>query len=89
MTQMATTGEPMVDVKPVAPVPTVQAAAVQIVRGQPDDIELAALVAGLAASTVVEESLPTHEEAWSDRSRLLRDAARPVGPDAWRWSLRG
>lgn len=69
--------------------PTPLAPAVQIVRGHPDDIEVAALVAGLAASAVAEEEPATADDAWSDRSRLLRSAARPISADAWRWSLRG
>lgn len=62
---------------------------VRVVRGVPDDMELAALVAGLVAAA----SGPTHPEeprrsAWSDRSRTL-SAGRPApSPDAWRWSLR-
>lgn len=74
----------MSDVQPVIPAP-----AVQIVRGQPDDIELAALVAGLAATATVEYSAEVGPDAWADRSRMLRGAARPIGTDAWRWSTRG
>jgi hypothetical protein len=65
---------------------------VHVVRGAPDDVELAALVAGLAAVRVTEEPLPeAPRSAWTDRSRGTRgptSASRP-GPDAWRWSLRG
>ncbi len=66
---------------------------VRVVRGTPDDVELAALVAGLvAASAGVEEpeSEATPSSAWSDRSRSLRggrDRWRP-GATAWRWSGR-
>lgn len=74
----------MTDTQPVTPVP-----AVQIVRGQPDDIEVAALVAGLAATTTFDESAEVGTDAWADRSRMLRGAARPIGTDAWRWSMRG
>ena len=65
---------------------------VLVVRGEPDDDELAALVAGLAASSPTEQS---HHEAlaeqWTERRRW-REGARPLtdpltpGPDAWRWS---
>jgi Acyl-CoA carboxylase epsilon subunit len=64
---------------------------VHVVRGTPDDVELAALVAGLAAVTVADDD-PEHgpRGAWTDRARGLRGpATRPsAGPDAWRWSLR-
>ena len=65
---------------------------VRVVRGAPDDDELAALVAGLAASTPPEEH--PHEaltESWTERRRW-REGARTLtnpltpGPDAWRWS---
>ena len=65
---------------------------VRVVRGTPDDVELAALVAGLVAATAVVDEVDEHEVpgAWSDRARGLRgsgDAWRP-GPDTWRWSAR-
>lgn len=81
---MQTLGVMMTEAQPVTPVP-----AVQIVRGQPDDIEVAALVAGLAATATVEEVAEVSPEAWADRSRMLRGAARPISTDAWRWSMRG
>lgn len=67
---------------------------VQVVRGTPDDVELAALVAGLVAASVpgdddaAEDAGP--RAAWSDRARVLRGAgaAWRTGPDAWRSSLR-
>lgn len=66
---------------------------VQVVRGTPDDIELAALVAGLAAAAAGSDDAadPVPRGAWTDRSRGLRGrrAAPTPGPDAWRWSLRG
>lgn len=70
---------------------------VQVVRGTPDDVELAALVAGLAAAA---SSAP---ESGDDPAARAADAARarwmapgrlrggtPTarGADAWRWSLR-
>jgi hypothetical protein len=67
---------------------------VQVVRGTPDDVELAALVAGLVAATATDdEDLPDDGDApaaWTDRARTLPGAAstwRPGG-DAWRTSLR-
>jgi hypothetical protein len=76
------------------------AAHVVVVRGAPDEHELAALVAGLAAVAAAssdeqaaggawQDATPT---PWSDRRRTLaRPLAAPLparrGPDAWRWSL--
>ncbi|MBO9554665.1 acyl-CoA carboxylase epsilon subunit [Cellulomonas sp.] len=66
---------------------------VQVVRGTPDDVELAALVAGLLAAGSDEHHHPDADapvtSAWNDRRRTVRGGgpARP-GPDAWRWSLR-
>lgn len=67
---------------------------VQVVRGTPDDVELAALVAGLVAASVpadddaAEDGLP--HPGWADRARTLPGArgAWRTGPDAWRRSLR-
>ncbi len=66
---------------------------VHVVRGEPDDVELAALVAGLAAVRIADDAGhdATPRSAWTDRSHGMRgprSAPRP-GPDAWRWSLRG
>jgi hypothetical protein len=66
---------------------------VHVVRGAPDDVELAALVAGLAAVQIADDTGhdATPASAWTDRSHGMRGprpAPRP-GPDAWRWSLRG
>jgi len=69
----------------------VEGASVRIVRGTPDDVELAALVAGLAATrTHDEDEVAAGAHRWAGPARLVRgtDAWRP-GPDAWRWSLRG
>ena len=71
-------------------------AQMHVVRGTPDDVELAALVAGLmAAASERDRNAATSVDAvaapWADRRRTMRgvriDAMRP-GPDAWRWSLR-
>ncbi|GIG36356.1 acyl-CoA carboxylase epsilon subunit [Cellulomonas pakistanensis] len=67
---------------------------VQVVRGTPDDVELAALVAGLVAASApadddgVEDAAPP--AAWSDRARVLPGSGSTwrTGPDAWRSSLR-
>jgi hypothetical protein len=68
-------------------------AQVHVVRGTPDDVELAALVAGLAA-VAVDDDTPDADaprSAWADRARGLQGTPSvPLpGPDAWRWSLRG
>jgi len=64
---------------------------VQVVRGAPDDHELAALVAGLMSrSAPVVEDDPTAHSAWTDRRRSVRASATwAAGGDSWRWSLRG
>lgn len=63
----------------------------RIVRGEPSDEELAALVAALTAlvwatpDQLVEGGTPVRRSAWADRSALVRrfDRMRP-GPRAWR-----
>jgi hypothetical protein len=67
------------------------AAQVRVVRGTPDDIEVAALVAGLAAvaSSDAGEQTVTGPDAWVRRARSPRGTLPTVGDDAWRWSLRG
>ncbi|NLF03804.1 MAG: acyl-CoA carboxylase subunit epsilon [Actinomycetales bacterium] len=64
--------------------------AVRIVRGAPDEVELAALVAGLVAATPeLEDEVTAGAHRWANPAHLLRgpDSWRP-GADAWRWSLR-
>lgn len=70
------------------------ASSLKVVRGDPDEAELAALVAGMVAVASASESdapgAPT--SAWMDRSRSLR-GRRVRGPlgrgdAAWRHSLR-
>ncbi len=66
----------------------------QVVRGAPDDEELAALVAGMvamasAAEEADEPGSPT--SAWMDRARTMRGVRVGVlgrGAGAWRHSLR-
>ena len=70
---------------------------VRVLRGAPDDVELAALVAGIAAGRrPVEGPTGDHDRArretvarrrWWDGAQALSDPLAP-GPDAWRWSAR-
>jgi len=64
---------------------------VQVVRGAPDDHELAALVAGLMSRAAAEADEPASAPAaWMDRRAGLRGSATwRAGADGWRWSLRG
>jgi len=69
------------------------AAALQVVKGSPDDAELAALVAGMvAAAAGGGEHNGAPSSAWMDRSRGLRGRrgfGLPArGEAAWRFSLR-
>jgi len=72
------------------------AAGLRVVRGTPDEAELAALVAGVAAvasAAADGESEPGNpRSAWMDRSRTLRGHHGPLplgrGTGAWRHSLR-
>ncbi|MEU5695364.1 acyl-CoA carboxylase subunit epsilon [Actinosynnema sp. NPDC020468] len=59
----------------------------RVVRGNPTDVELAALTAVVAAvgSTGAVEPATTARSTWSDRSRAVRGVLRP-GPGAWRAS---
>jgi hypothetical protein len=73
---------------------------VRVVKGAPDDVEVAALVAGLAglaaAGTEPDDVAPVDE--WTNRVRSVRGnggTAKSFGgrsgrhnADAWRWSLR-
>jgi hypothetical protein len=74
---------------------------VQVVRGTPDEVELAALVAGIVAAVgqddphAEDEPTGAGRTAWSDPARRVGGGAAGsggswrTGPDAWRWSLRG
>ena len=59
----------------------------RVVRGNPDDEELAALTAVIAAaaSAPAEPAGPRRPSAWADRSRRLRMPPQP-GAGAWRAS---
>jgi len=60
----------------------------RIVRGEPSDAELAALLAVVAArSAAPAEPTPDVPSAWRDRAALLRRPLHP-GPGAWRASAR-
>ncbi|MCU1684139.1 MAG: acetyl/propionyl-CoA carboxylase, epsilon subunit [Amycolatopsis sp.] len=60
----------------------------RIVRGNPDDAELAALaavVAAVASSSRPAPTKPAKRSWWSDRSRSVRQPPHP-GQGAWRAS---
>lgn len=70
--------------------------AVQVLRGGPDEMDLAALTAVLSAYQAGRSAAPDSPEpaqrttagsgsAWASRSRGLRPTIHP-GPAAWRWS---
>ncbi|MHB1064709.1 MAG: acyl-CoA carboxylase subunit epsilon [Georgenia sp.] len=68
--------------------------AVRVVRGRPDEVELAALVAGIVAASarstdlggLVDEAAEPVRTHWTNRAHQLGGTASP-GPGAWRWSL--
>jgi hypothetical protein len=68
--------------------------AVRVVHGQPDDVELAALVAGIVAARVAtaelagvpDETAEPVRTRWADRARVVGAPPAP-GPGSWRWSL--
>jgi hypothetical protein len=59
----------------------------RVVRGEPDDAELAALIAVVSAraSAPAAGAEPEGGDAWRDRSHLVRRPLTP-GPGAWRAS---
>ena len=59
----------------------------RVVRGEPDDVELAALTAVVTAlaSQRAPEPAPRPRSLWADRASLLRRPHHP-GPGAWRAS---
>lgn len=70
------------------------AAQMRVVRGAPDDVEVAALVASLAAVASGDQAAVADEAAVSPWPRSLRQrdpiarAAASRNGDTWRWSLR-
>ncbi|MFC7405022.1 acyl-CoA carboxylase subunit epsilon [Georgenia alba] len=67
--------------------------AVRVVHGRPDEVELAALVAGIVAAHgrvdelggIPDEHAPGVRSRWTDHDRLLRLPPSP-GVGSWRWS---
>jgi len=58
----------------------------RVVRGEPDDAELAALIAVVSArAAAAAPDAEPEPNAWTDRSRLVRREL-PHGPGAWRAS---
>ena len=56
----------------------------RIVRGEPSDEDLAALIAALAAlANAAAAEPPAQRSAWADPTYQLRPFLHP-GPDAWR-----
>ncbi|OLR90468.1 acyl-CoA carboxylase epsilon subunit [Actinokineospora bangkokensis] len=64
-------------------------ALLHVVRGNPDDVELAALTAVVAAAATTggEPEQPTEGGGWADKAAQVR-APLPHGPGAWRASAR-
>jgi hypothetical protein len=58
----------------------------RIVRGNPDAVEIAAVVAALTALRSPGDSPAPQRSLWSSRARNTRPATRP-GPGAWRASM--
>lgn len=62
---------------------------VQVVRGAPDDDELAALMGGFLSAAADDREVPDATQppsgVWTSRCHQLRTRPAP-GPDAWRWS---
>ncbi len=67
---------------------------VRVLHGAPDDVELAALVAGIAAGLAPQEAPDParRRRRAAEARRRWRDGARPLserptpGGSAWRWS---
>jgi hypothetical protein len=60
----------------------------RVVRGEPDDAELAALTAivlGVATAGAAAKPEPAPRSRWADRAALVRRPL-PAGPGAWRAS---
>jgi len=65
------------------PPPEARRAVLRIVRGEPDDAELAALTAVLAAAPAAPSAPPATPSTWNDPQTRLRRPV-PAGPHAWR-----
>ncbi|WP_460406795.1 acyl-CoA carboxylase epsilon subunit [Actinophytocola sediminis] len=59
----------------------------RVVRGEPTEVEVAALVAALAGLSTESSPQPPPRSRWSDRASQLRQPL-PHGQDAWRASAR-
>jgi hypothetical protein len=78
----------MVDEAPDEQTPEQRRALFRVVRGEPDDAELAALTVVLAAAASAPAAEPDTTgpvSAWVDRATMLRRPLYP-GPNAWRTS---
>jgi hypothetical protein len=63
-----------------------EAKLLRVVRGEPDDAELAAVTAVvLGVATSAPAAAPEPRSRWADRAALVRRPL-PVGPGAWRAS---
>ena len=68
--------------------------AVRVVHGRPDELELAALVAGIVAARgrvdelggLPDDAADTVRSRWTDHARVLGAPPAP-GAGSWRWSL--
>ena len=69
-------------------------AAVRVVHGRPDELELAALVAGIVAARgrvdelggLPDDAAERVRTRWTDRARMIGVPPSP-GAGSWRWSL--
>jgi Acyl-CoA carboxylase epsilon subunit len=78
----------MVDEAPEEQTPEQRRALFRVVRGEPDDAELAALtvvVAAAASAPAAEPATTGPRGVWVERAAMLRRPLYP-GPDAWRTS---
>jgi hypothetical protein len=74
--------------------PLMTSPAVRVVHGRPDELELAALVAGIVAARsrvdelggLADDAAETVRSRWTDRGRAL-GAPLTAGAGSWRWSL--
>jgi Acyl-CoA carboxylase epsilon subunit len=83
-------GEPGAAGEPGEPTPEQRRALFRVVRGEPDDIEVAALTVVLAAAASAGASAGPgggrRTSVWTDRRAMLRQQLHP-GPGAWRSSI--